>query len=178
MTRDLQPRDPTRRTALVAGILYLVTFIASIPAAAILLVPAISDPGYIVGSGWDTQVIAGAVLEMITALACIGTAVALFSVVKREHEGLALGFVMTRMYEAGLIMLGVVSTLALVTLRQTGAANGDTAALVPVGQALVQVRAWTFALGPGDRPGAERPDARDACCTARGSCRGSSRRSG
>jgi len=140
--------DPTRRTALVAGILYLVTFLASIPAV-FLLGPVLNDPGYVVGRGADTQVRAGAFLDLVNALACIGTAVALFSVVRREHEGLALGFVTTRMFEAAVIAIGVVSILAVVTLREDGAANDESAALVPVGQALVAVRDWTFVLGPG-----------------------------
>jgi Domain of unknown function (DUF4386) len=57
---------------------------------------------------------------VLDALRCIGTAAALFSVVKRQHEGFALGFVTTRMFEAAVIVIGVVSIIAVVTLRQTG----------------------------------------------------------
>ena len=145
---DSRPLDPTRRTALVGGVLYLVTFAASIPAF-FLLGPVLTDPSYIVSAGADGQVRLGALLDLVNALACIGTAVALFSVVKREHEGLALGFVTSRMFEAAVITTGVVCILAVVTLRGDGAANGETASLVPVGQALVAVRDWTFVLGPG-----------------------------
>jgi hypothetical protein len=52
------------------------------------------------------------------------------------------------MFEAGVLALGVVSILSVVTLRQAGAASGDAASLVPVGQALVAVRDWTFVIGP------------------------------
>jgi hypothetical protein len=142
------PMDSMRKTALVAGILYLITFASSIPAV-FLLGPVLSDPNYITGAGADSQVTFGAILDLINAIACIGTAVALFSVVKRQHEGLALGFVMSRMFEAAVIVTGVVSILAVVTLRQVGAAGGDAASLVPVGQGLVAVRDWTFLLGPG-----------------------------
>jgi hypothetical protein len=71
---------------------------------------------------------------VLDALGCIGTAVALFSVVKRQHEGFALGFVTTRMFEAAVIVIGVVSIMAVVTLRQT-AAEADAASLVAVGRA-------------------------------------------
>jgi hypothetical protein len=145
---DPSPIDPTRKTALVAGVLYLVTFISSIPAV-FLLGPVLNDPNYVTGAGADTQVALGALLDLVNALACIGTAVALFSVVKRQHEGLALGFVTTRMLEAAIIVIGVVSILSVVTLRQAEAAGGDAASLVPVGRALVAVRDWTFVLGPG-----------------------------
>jgi Domain of unknown function (DUF4386) len=140
----------TRRTALVAGTFYLITFIASIPAAFIFLGPVLDDPGYIVGPGADTRVLWGCFLDVVNALACVGTAVVLFPVVRRQHEATALGFVTSRLLEAAVILIGVVSLLAVVTLRQNlaGAAGADAATLVTTGQALVAVRDWTFLLGP------------------------------
>src|SRR5437588_9291289 len=94
------PMDSLRKTALVAGVLYLLTFV-SIPTLA--LYGPVHDPNYIVGSGPDTGVILGGILEMIVALASIGTAVALYPVLKRQNEGVALGFVGSRVLEAGTI---------------------------------------------------------------------------
>src|SRR5271166_5219424 len=116
---QLSPTDPTRKSSLVAGLLYLVTFIASI-AAVFLLAPVLNNANYIVGAGADNQVIFGASLDLVNAFACIGTAVALFWVVKRENESFALGFVTTRIFEAATIVVGVVCILAVVTLRQAG----------------------------------------------------------
>ena len=140
-----------RRAALAGGVFYLITFISSIPAF-FLLEPVLNNPEYVISGAADTQVTWGALLDVVTAFAGIGTAVALFSVVKRQHEGLALGFVTTRLMEAAVIMVGVVSVLSVVTLRQDGAANGDSAALVPVGQSLVAVHDWTYLFGPGLMP--------------------------
>lgn len=91
-------------------------------------------------------------LDVVTALAGIGTAVALFSIVKRQHEGMALGLVTTRVMEGVLIFIGVVTELAIVTLRQDGAAGGDAASLVPVGRGLIAVHDWAFLFGPGLMP--------------------------
>jgi len=135
-----------RKTALVGGILYLVTFIGSIPAA-ILVGPAI-DPGFVTGAGSEQQVTLGLVLELVNVFGCIGCAVALFSVIRREHEGLAVGYLATRTFEAVTITVGVLSLLAVVTLRQQGAVSGDAASLVPVSSALVAVRQWAMTLGP------------------------------
>jgi hypothetical protein len=146
------PMDSMRKTALVAGILYLVTFISSIPAV-FLLGPVLSDPNYIISAGADTQVIGGAFLDLVNAIAAIGTAVALFSVVRRQNEGFALGFVTARMFEAAVIVVGVVSILSVVTLRQAGATGADAASLVTTGRALVAIRDWTFLLGPSLIPG-------------------------
>lgn len=148
-TAHRAPMDQQRKTALVAGVLYLVTFI-SIPAL-LLISPVLSNPDYITGAGSDTQVILGCLLDVVTALACIGTAVVLFPVVKRQNEALALGFVTARVFEAAVIVIGVVSLLAVVTLRQD-TAGADTTALAATGQALVAVRDWTFLLGPGIMP--------------------------
>jgi hypothetical protein len=139
--------DPTRRSALVSGILYLVTFLASIPAV-LLLAPILTDPNYVIGQGVDTQIGLACVLDMVNALAAIGTAVAVFSVLKRQHESLALGFVATRLTEAAVIAIGLVSLLGLVTLRSEGVPAADTGAAIVVGRTLVSVRDWTFLLGP------------------------------
>jgi hypothetical protein len=146
------PMDSTRKIALVAGVLYLITFISSIPAV-FLLDPVLSNPNYIVAAGADTQVIGGAFLDLVNAIAAIGTAVALFSVVRRQNEGFALGFVAARMFEAAVIVVGVVSVLSVVTLRQAGATGADAASLVTTGRALVAIRDWTFLLGPSLIPG-------------------------
>jgi hypothetical protein len=106
-----------RKLALAAGVFYLLTFV-SIPTLA--LYGAAHDPNYIAGPGPDTPVLVGGLLELVVALAGIGTAVALYPVVKRQNEAVALGFVGTRVLEASAIFAGVASLLTLVTLRQAG----------------------------------------------------------
>ena len=143
------PMNSLRKTALIAGGLYLLTFISSIPAV-FLLAPVLDNPDYIIGAGNDTRVLLGCLLDLINAFACIGTAVALFPVVKRQNEGVALGFVTSRVMEAAIIVIGVVSLLSIVTLRQdlAGTVGADASALVTTGQSLVATRDWTFLLGP------------------------------
>jgi hypothetical protein len=144
------PVDWTRKYSFATGLFYLITFAASIPAAFYFLTPVLDDPGYIVGSGADTRVIVGCLLDAVNALACVATAVAFYPVGRRLNESLALGFVTTRMFEAAVIMVGVVSLLAVVALRQDagGTAGADQASLVTTGQALVAVRDYTFQFGP------------------------------
>ena len=144
------PMDSLRKTALIGGGLYLITFISSIPAAFFLLAPVLDNPDYIIGSGNDTQVLLGCFLDLINAFACIGTAVALYPVVQRQNGSAALGFVTSRVMEAAIIVIGVVSLLTVVTLRQdlAGTAGADAASLVTTGQSLVATRNWTFLLGP------------------------------
>jgi hypothetical protein len=139
------PMDPLRKTALVAGVLYLVTFV-SIPTL-FLYVP-VHNPNYVVGPGPDTPVLLGGVLEIIVALANIGTAIALFPVVRRQNEGIALGFVGSRVLESAAIVAGVASLFTIVSLRQAGAGAGA----VVIGQALVALYDRLFLLGQSLMP--------------------------
>jgi hypothetical protein len=146
------PMDSARKTALVAGIFYLITFI-SIPTLA-LYGPVSNHRNWILGSGGHTAVLVGGFLEVIVALAGIGTAVTLYPILKRQHEGLALGFVTSRLLEGSMIFAGVVSLLSLVTMtRGPGAATGaNAAALVATGASHVAVYNWTFLLGQSLMP--------------------------
>lgn len=139
------PASSLRGTALVAGVLYLLTFV-SIPTLSLYV--AVKEPGYVSGPGPDTAVVVGGVLEMVVALACIGTAVALYPVVKRQNEGIALGFVAIRVLEAATIVAGVVALMAIVTLRKAGA--GEDAEVT--GQALVALYDRSFLLGQSLMP--------------------------
>ncbi|SHN12915.1 protein of unknown function [Flavobacterium xinjiangense] len=107
-----------RKNSLAAGALYLLTFV-SIPTLA--LYGSIHESNYVVGSGPDTAVIVGAILEIIVALAGIGTAVVLFPILKKQNEGVALGLVASRILEASTIFVGVSFLLSIVSLRQSGA---------------------------------------------------------
>jgi hypothetical protein len=130
-------RHSARKNALAAGVLYLLTFV-SVPIG-FLYSSVLNDPNYIVGSGQDTAIIIGGILEIIVALAGIGTAVALYPVVKRQNESVALGLVGSRVLEASTIFADVVCLLAIVTLRRAGV---GAEALV-TGQVLVALYAKT-----------------------------------
>src|SRR5579859_2182818 len=147
------PMDKTRKTALVAGVFYLITFV-SIPTLVIYR-PVLNHRDWILTSGSSTGVLAGGLLEVIVALAGIGTAVTLYPVIKRQHEGLALGFVTARVLEGVMIFTGVVSLLSLVTLRHDlgGTTGANAAALVTAGASHVAVYNWTMVLGQTLMPG-------------------------
>jgi hypothetical protein len=130
-------------------VLLVITFLTSIPAL-FLYHPVFHDVGYITGAGGDTQVLLGAFLELLLIVANIGSAVVLFPILKRQNEGLALGYVTARVIECVFIGVGILSLLAVVTLRQDLAGTGsDQASLTTVGRSLVAIKDWTFLLGPG-----------------------------
>lgn len=141
-----RPMDSMRKIALAAGVLYLITFIASIPTLG-LKDAAINHANFVLGAGSETAVIWACLLDIITALAGVGAAVVLYSVTKRYSQIGAIGYVTTRVMEAGMLLVGVVSLLSLVTLRQD-VTGGDAASFVTVGKSLVAIHTWAFLLGP------------------------------
>lgn len=145
--------DADRKTAFIAGALYLLTFIGSIPALP-LYHHILKNPNYMLHAGSDTGVLWGALLEIICAISGIGTAVVLYRVVKRSDQTRAVGFIASRTFEAAMICVGVMSVLAVVTLHHDAAgASGATArSLVGPARALVAVHDWTFLVGPGLAP--------------------------
>jgi hypothetical protein len=144
------PMTPMRKTALVAGLAYIATFVFSIPVKFGLWADVLDKPEFVLGAGDGTPVLWGALFEVLTAVGGIASAVALFSVAKRHGERGALGFVTTRVLEAAMIFVGVLSILAVYTLRQdvAGTAGADTGALLTARHALVAIHDWTFLLGP------------------------------
>lgn len=145
--RAAKPADP-QFLARLTGVLFLITFVTSIPPVVIFYVPVLSDPAYVLGQGADPGLAWGVILELALIVANIGTALALFPVLERENEALSLSYVAARIVECGFIAMGIVALLAVGTLRLQ-AAVADAGTLTAVGKALVALHDWTFRLGPG-----------------------------
>jgi Domain of unknown function (DUF4386) len=132
-----------QRNARIFGVLYLITFVTSIPAL-LLYQPVLDDPAaYIAGGGQDSQIFLGVLLELLLIIANVGTAVVIFPIVRRQNEVLALGYVTARVIECVFIAAGIIAVLGIVSLRQD---SPDAASLAV---SLAALKDWTFLLGPG-----------------------------
>src|SRR5207248_2522242 len=134
-----------QKRARAFGVLYLITFVTSIPALLLYETVLRHPVSYIAGAGHDKQVLFGALLELLLIIANIGTAVVIFPIVRRQNEELALGYVTARIIECTFILVGIVAMLGIITLRTqvAGAAEGTVA------YTLAAIKDWTFLLGPG-----------------------------
>ena len=138
MTRD-------QKRARVFGVLYLITYVTSIPALA-LYQPVLDHPvAYIAGGGHDNRILFAAFLELLLIIANIGTAVVLYPIGRRQSEELAIGYVAARLVECTFILVGILSVLGIISLRNqvAGPAEGTVA------YTLAAIKDWTFLLGPG-----------------------------
>ena len=143
------PSPEQQRRARIFGVLFAGTFITSI-AGLLLYDPVLNDADYILGDGADTRVQLGALCEIFLAITNIGTAVVIWPIVRRQSETLALSFVASRIVESVIILVGVISVLSIVTLREDFAGGGaDAGSLTVAGESLVAIKDLTFLLGPG-----------------------------
>lgn len=143
------PMSPTRRTALIAGVAYIATFVLSIPVKFGFWAEVLDEPDFVLGAGSTGPVLWGAFFEVVLAFACVATAVSLYSVARRHSDRAALGYVTARVLEAAMIFVGVLSILAVVTLRDELGGSADSASLLAVREALIAIHDWTFLIGPG-----------------------------
>ena len=132
-----------QRNARIFGVLFIITFLTSIPAVA-LFQPVLDDPAaYIAGGGKDNQIYLGALLELLLIIANVGTAVVLYPIVRRQNELLAIGYVTARVIECVFIAGGIIFVLGVVSLRQDSPDAADLAV------SLAALKDWTFLFGPG-----------------------------
>jgi hypothetical protein len=139
------PLTLDQKRARVFGVLFLVTFVTAIAGLALYETVLQHPVAYVASGKHDTQVLLGALLELLLIIANIGTAVVILPIVRRQSEEGAIGYVTARLVECTFILVGIVCVLAIVTLRQetAGAAEGTVA------YTLAAIKDWTFLLGPG-----------------------------
>ena len=141
--------DTNRMSAMIIGILFIVATVSAF--GAVLYGPILKNPHYLVkGPTRRNQITLGALFELIAAAAVVGTSVAFFPFLKMGNESIALGYVGFRLFEAVIIVIGLISLLSLLTLRQEFASGAtlDASSLQTVGKSLLAIRAWTSVLGP------------------------------
>lgn len=142
-TRQRDGMVHDQKHARIFGVLFVITFLTSIPAA-FLFLPILADPaGYIAGGGSDTLIYLGAFLEFLLIIANVGTAVVLYPIVRRQNEILAIGYVAARVIESVFIAAGIIFVLGIVSLRQDSPGAADLAV------SLGALKDWTFLFGPG-----------------------------
>ena len=133
-----------QRHGRIFGVLFIITFLTSIPAYLIFESVLGDDPaGVIADDGAMGWLYFAIVLEFFLVLSNVGTGVALYPIARRQNEGLAMSFVAARIIESVFIAVGIVFVLGLVTMRLEGLGTDDIATL------LYELKDWTFLLGPG-----------------------------
>jgi Domain of unknown function (DUF4386) len=142
--------NTNRNIAIIVGVLFILTEITSITGL-ILYDPILHDPDYIIkGAANETRVLWGAFFEVLLVFTQIGTAITLFPILKKYNESMAIGTVCFRLLEATIVIIGIMSLLAIVTLNHEflKEANPNTSTYLVAGKLLLDIHNWTFLYGP------------------------------
>ena len=149
--------NKNRSIAVVAGALFIIATVADLISRVVLVQPILTDPvDFTKISANEDQLLLGALLLFIGAAAAAGIAIALYPVLRKHNDGLALGSVGFRLIEGALYIGIVVCLLLLVTLSQEFANAGAAASsafqvqaalLMAARDALGEVAVLAFGLG-------------------------------
>lgn len=114
-----------RTIARIAGVLFITATVASLLGTVGFLNPLLQTPEYLLKIvANENRVILGALFQIIAAFASAGIAISLYPILRRYHEGLALGAVGFRMIEGVFYLVGTIGVLLLLTLSQEWVKTG------------------------------------------------------
>jgi hypothetical protein len=136
--------DGDLRHGRIFGVLFILTFLTSIPAALLFDSVVLGDPaGFITGGGNVTLVYLAVTLEFFLVIANVGTAVVLYPIARRQSRVLALSYVAARVMESVFIAGGIIFVLGIVSLRQ------DAPGAAELAVSLGALKDWSALFGPG-----------------------------
>jgi len=143
-----------QKTARLFGWLFIGTFVTSIGAKVLFvngLGGSFSELRFIPGAVSVNSVYLGVILEFGLILTNIATAVVIYPIVKRQSEGVALGYVTARVMESAFILVGLMSIITMVSVSDAlaGATAAEATALAVQGDSLAATYDWAFLFGPG-----------------------------
>src|SRR6266849_10430018 len=136
--------NPSRRTAVLVGALFLISTATFIVSNA-LITPLLGSHSVLAAIADHRQLmIAATLIGLIEGVATVGIALALYPILKPKHPALALGYTGMRIAELAVAAVGFgLGGLLLVTLSGTATAGANPEAL---GTVLVGLRHWTLML--------------------------------
>jgi len=141
--------DSDRRTAVIVGILFVVATVAGLLSTQLTASTSASD--YLTSVSANANLVKiGVVSELAAGLSVVLIPAFLFPILRRYHEGVAIGYLGIRIVEAIVMVVGAVGALLLVTLSQQYVNAGTPVATSyqATGGMLQGIGTWTFLLDP------------------------------
>jgi hypothetical protein len=138
--------NSNRKTARIVGVLFITAMVAG-GLRYFLLGPILDAPDYLIRvSANESRVIIGVLFYYIMAVAIAGIAIAIYPILRKHNEALALGYVGARIIECVLFIVGILTTLTLLALSQAFVKAGapDTSYFQTIGDLLLAVRYWAY----------------------------------
>lgn len=141
-------RTPFRLTAILTGSLFIIATITAI--ASMLNLGSLLESTELLSNipANESRIVISVILELILAVSVMGIGFLMYPVLRKDSEGLAVGYVVFRLVESVLIVAASVCLLSLFTASQEySAGNWDPANFEPLGILLISIREWSFNVG-------------------------------
>ena len=133
-----------KTTARIVGILYILATVAGMISLG-FTDPVLTVDDYLPEiSANETDVLLGALLELVMGVAVVGLAIAVYPVLRERNPSIAVGYVGARLVEFVIYIVGVISLLSLLTLSQelADAAAPDASYFHTSGELFLAARDW------------------------------------
>jgi hypothetical protein len=143
--------NSNRKTAIIVGVLFITATVAY-SIGVIFLDPILGGPDYLTKASENkNHVILGAFLVLIDSVAVAGIGIAIFPILKKHNEALALGYAGARIAEGVLFIVNVIAILTLLTLSLEFVKIGalDVSYYQTLGTLILAAGDWAFLLGFG-----------------------------
>ncbi len=140
--------DSYKRTGIIVGLLFIIATVTAILTIAIL------------GSTLETPLDANVVTEneyqiglavlfwIVLAASVTGIGVMMYPILKKHHEGLALGYIGFRITESICIIVSSISLLSILTIsRDYISGSFDAINYQSIGSLLLALQNWSFEIG-------------------------------
>jgi len=142
--------NPNKKIARITGLLFIVATLAGLVGSS-LTGSITGAPDYLIQIAANKNLIVmGALLTFVAAAGSAGIAIALYPIIKKHHEGLALGSVAFRLIEAVFYLIGALGLLSLLSLSQEYVSAGfqNISTFQILGTLISAIRVWSgFVLG-------------------------------
>jgi hypothetical protein len=109
--------DSNRKTAIIVGVLFITALVSAMLSGVFL--GSTDDPDYLTAvSANENQVLVGVLFQLSLTASVVAIPIIMFPIFKKQNEGLALGYVVARIFEGFFDAVMAISLLLLLTLSR------------------------------------------------------------
>jgi len=107
--------NSNRKTAIIVGVLFIIASVTSV--ASFFFFESIYDSDYLtVVSANENQVLIGVLLMLTATASIVGIPIAIYPILKKHNESLALGYVGARIFEGFFFAFNIITLLSILSL--------------------------------------------------------------
>jgi hypothetical protein len=140
--------DSYRKTAIIVGLLFIIATVTAIITFAFIGSTQETPLNFATVSANEFQIATAVLFWIILAISVAGIGFMMYPILKKYHEGFALGYISFRLIESICIIIASIALLSLLTLSQefvTG--NLEATNYQPLGSLLLALQDWSFEIG-------------------------------